>query len=114
MAKREWFILIEDIDKGIYATVGPFQYGDDDTDWIKNIDSARQNGRNIRWQYLKSEQLSEIPGHALKSHLTKGATEDIIEVPIDRSNEYQGKLPQYAANANRKRLVKVFCKGRCP
>lgn len=111
MAKREWYIYLEDCDKKLYCVLGPFS--DDDSAWIDAIQGQITLGRNLQWQYIESGQLEQVQGHAKRRGFKQARSSSILQPPPDRSREYKGALPRYAQDADRTKLVKILCKGKC-
>lgn len=109
--KREWYIYLEDYDKKLYTVIGPFS--DDDSHWIDSIQNQIDSGRNLQWQYAEPGQLGEIPEHAKGNDLEEADSSSILQSPQDKSSHYIGHLPQYAQAADRSKLVKILCKGKC-
>jgi RNase P subunit RPR2 len=56
------------------------------------------------------DQLPDIDSYARQHDLTRTAIDEILESPIDRSKEFIGKLPQYAANADRNKIIRILCR----
>lgn len=109
--RKEWYIYLEDYDMKLYTVIGPFF--DDDSHWIDSIENQIDSGRNLQWQYAEPEQLREIPTHAKGNNFEKADYSLILQPPEDKSSHYSGYLPQYAQNADRSKLVKILCKGKC-
>ncbi|MDO9530942.1 MAG: hypothetical protein Q7O12_02270 [Deltaproteobacteria bacterium] len=110
-ARKEWYKYLEDYDKKLYCVIGPFYK--DDSDWIDMIQNQIDSGRDLRWQDIEPHQIVDIPEHARQKGLKHVESSLIVNSPPDRSSEYKGSLPQYAKDADRAKLVKILCKGKC-
>jgi len=108
---RKWYIYLEDYDKKLYSVIGPFS--EDDSHWIEAIQNQIDSGRKLQWQYAEPDQLKEIPQHAKGNDLKEVNSSSILQPPQDRSSDYLGNLPQYAQAADRSKLIKILCKGKC-
>jgi len=58
-------------------------------------------------------QLLDRARPAETSSSAEGSAMPIIGSPAPKSSGYSGKLPAYARHANRERVIKLLCKGRC-
>ena len=108
----EWFIFIKDTDKKLFSLAGPVQ-GNLVDDWIDAVVREQEAGRELSCQEVTTEQLAECRTHALRNGLSETDSNQIITSPRDRSNDYLGKLPNYASKADRARVVQLLCKGKC-
>ena len=108
----EWFIYIKDQDRKQFALAGPIP-GRFVDDWIETVAMEQDSGRDLSCQEITSEQLSECRVHAKGLGLSEINSEQLITTPKDRSNDYLGKLPNYARNADRAKVVQLLCKGKC-
>ncbi len=108
----EWFIYIEDQDQNLYALTGPIleRFVDE---WFAKVVHEQNAGRELSCQDIAREQLAEIKEHARKKGLSETDIHQIINAPIDRSDDYIGKLPKYAEAAVRAKVVHILCKGKC-
>lgn len=82
-------------------------------DWFDIEAAARQSGRRVSVTDLFEDLLLKAVEAALIQGLKEVAANAIIQLPRDRSAEYQGSLPQYAQVASRDRVVHIHCKGKC-
>jgi len=109
--KREWHIYLEDYDKELYTVIGLFS--NDDSHWIDSIQKQIDSGRKLEWQYVEPDQFREIAEHAKRNNLKEADSPSILQSPQDISSHYLGQVPQYAQAADRSKLVKILCKGKC-
>jgi hypothetical protein len=108
---QPFFLFLVDDENRIFNIIGPIT---NDTDWINKIFELQETGRKVRCFSagidksidMLSKSYSEQTGYTF-SHVL------IAEEPEDRSFEYRGILPQYAKSADRKKVVKILCKGKC-
>lgn len=103
--------IIVDHDNKVFNIVGPIT---DDTDWIKKIVELQKAGRDARC--FTSHSIESIGNVADSYSKQTGDTFShvlITDEPEDSSLEYKGALPNYAQSADRKRVVKILCKGKC-
>lgn len=108
---RTLFLVFMDEDKKLFNVVGPMT---DEGDWNKKIVELQKSGRHVRYVSITNEHTAPAIG-ALYSRQT-GFTYSaalLVEPPFDESSAYRGRLPKYAERADRKRLVRLFCKGKC-
>lgn len=108
----DWYIFITDSDQKLFALAGPIQ-GHIVDDWIAAVAYEQQMGRDISCLDITKEQIVECCTQALCNGLSETNSTRIITSPIDRSNYYVGKLPNYASKADRARVVQLLCKGTC-
>jgi hypothetical protein len=107
--KTFWVVVQEDL-KHIFNLHGPVT---DDRQWIDSICEAKKAGRHVRCQPLDGTlSRNEVINQMSQTGYTLSEI-PILEPPEDRSTFYLGSLPQYAQGANKKRLVKILCKGKC-
>ncbi len=114
LAAKNWcvfFLIVIDEDKKVFNVVGPMT---DDRGWNKKIVELQKSGRHVRC--VSNTNHCTVPALAALYSRHTGLTHSaalIVEPPIDESFEYLGALPRYAEHADRKRLVKLLCKGDC-
>lgn len=108
----EWYIYIEDRDRKQFALAGPVQ-GNFVNDWIDVVVQEQEAGRNLSGHEVTREQLLEYRAHAKSKGLSETESVLIVLTPRDRSNDFHGNLPGYAAKADRGKIVKILCKGKC-
>lgn len=108
---KPFLLMLVDHDKKIFNIIGPVT---SDTDWTFKIVELQETGRNVSCHVCRStvsiddiaRSYSEQTGYRFSLTL-------IADEPIDRSSEYKGPLPKYAESADRKKLVRILCDGRC-
>jgi len=115
MPKRKkiepFFLVIKDEDKHLFNVIGPI---DSDYYWNEEIIKAQKKGRDVRcFSHPGSDSKDTIINMLTQSRKYSYSTVFIVEEPEDLSVVYSGSLPKYARNADRKRVVRVLCKGRC-
>lgn len=108
----EWFIYIEDQDRKQFALAGPIP-GRFVDDWIETVVVEQDFGRDMSCQEFTSEQLPECRVHAKGRQLSEVDSAQLITTPKDSSNDYLGKLPNYASKADRAKAIQLLCKGKC-
>lgn len=113
MAKENaWFIYIQDHDQKLFALAGPVLGGQVD-DWVDAVVREQEKGRELFCQDVTVAQIHECKTHAMGNGLSETNLEKLLAPPRDRSNDYRGKLPNYASKADRAKVVQVLCKGKC-
>ena len=110
--KEPFYLVIIDHDNNIFNVVGPLS---NINDWDRKIIDLRNTGRNVR-RFTRSAA-SHSRDSLIRMISSDGkfrfSEQLIVEEPEDTSAEFTGHLPNYARNANRRRVVQVLCKGRC-
>jgi len=106
-----FYLVIIDEDNHIFNVVGPLT---SDRDWNREIIELKDTGRNVRCYSSPASQSRE----SLISRISSGGKHRfseklIVEEPEDTLAVYAGKLPAYAKSANRRRVVRILCRGRC-
>ena len=107
---RIFWVIVRDDSRNIYNLHNPIS---DDREWNNAVSEAQQAGHSIRCETPAGtlsrddviNQMSQI-GYTLSEI-------PILEPPEDRSASYSGSLPQYAQGANRRRVVRIICRGEC-
>ncbi|HPG40232.1 MAG TPA: hypothetical protein PLP19_14720 [bacterium] len=108
---NNFLLFIIDDDKKLFSIIGPMA---DDRYWTHKIHELIQSGRNVRC--MSSENYDSINIEASKFSQISGYTyskENIVEEPESHSLSFEGYLPVYASRANRKRVIKLICRGKC-
>ena len=103
--------FIVDDEKRVFNIVGPIT---DDTNWVKRIVELQKRGRRIRG--FTSQSTESIDSLADSYSKQTGYMFSRVLITDERENssaEYRGSLPKYAQRADRKKIVKILCKGRC-
>ena len=102
---------MKDYDSRRFSIHGPLF---DDREWDKIVVEAQQSGRDLRSVTVLAtqgkEELAEQLEHELRFSYSPTS---ILGEPEDTTIYYEGSLPAYAQNANRRRVVKILCKGEC-
>jgi hypothetical protein len=102
-----FLLVVVDEDKKVFNIVGPIT---DDTEWNVKIVELQKSGRNVRcFSSTPERSVAEL------SKLYSGQTgftysETLITNLPPRSDSYQGSLPDYAARADRNRVVQLLCR----
>lgn len=108
----EWFIYIQDHDRKLFALAGPVSGGQVD-DWTDAVVQEQEKGRDLFCQEVSRAQLLECKTHAKGNGFSETEFEKLLVPPSDRSNDYRGKLPNYASKADRAKVIQLLCKGKC-
>lgn len=108
----EWYIYIQDYGRKLFALAGPVPGALVD-DWIDAVVQEQEKGRELSGQEISGAQLLEYQTHAKSKGLSETEVENLFAAPRDRSNDYRGKLPNYASKADREKVVQLLCKGKC-
>ena len=111
MPSREpWGLVIQDDDRKQYAFTGVIT---DVSGWNGRVAEARAQSRNVVSFVHIAAHVSQLAEWGEKNGFACVAIEQILAPPVDRSLVYEGLLPKYAEKANRRRVVKVLCRGKC-
>lgn len=105
-------ILVMDYDKREYALSKPILIHSV-TEWTNAIIEQQKTGRDISYSEFKAGGEEEHIRTAEQEGLVLSELDAILPDTYARSTEYVGKLPEYAASADRSKLVKILCKGTC-
>jgi len=106
-----FYLVLVDHDSKMFNVIGPIV---DDTKWNNKIVELQHTGRNINcFDVPGSESVNDTINSYSRQTGYSFSQELIISIPEDHSMEYTGILPNYAQKADRKKLVKVLCKGDC-
>ena len=109
--KNIFYIYLVDKDKKIFNLLDPTN---DDTAWTKKIAEISSSGKNVmcftdpadKSKYEKIKEYSDQTGYTYTKTL-------ITDKPESHNTEYRCNIPIYAKNADRKKLVRILCKGGC-
>jgi hypothetical protein len=103
--------VVIDEDCHVFNVVGPLQ---SDREWNEKIVEMQGLGRNVRC-YARHTPCSRdsIIAEISKSSTYRFSEHLILEEPEDMPAEYEGSLPAYAKNTDRKRVVQIMCKSTC-
>lgn len=113
MAHDETYLLyIQDHDKQQFAISEPVSYRFVD-DWIAKVCEQKDLGRSITCQEVTLDRSSELIKHGEDQGYSQVNIENLLKPPRDRQYDFIGSLPKYAQSADRSRIVKILCKGRC-
>ncbi len=108
---RAFFLILVDHDKRVFNVVGPIS---DDTDWTHRIDELQKVGRNVNcFSSSDNKSIDDIIDSYSEQTGYTFSHDSIADEPENSSFIFKGVLPNYAENADRKRVVKILCKGRC-
>lgn len=113
-----FWIVIKDHKTGTFNMIGRLN---DDRPWDDAVCQAKQEGRPLGVETFDGN-LSEVE---VINRVRQGGFR-LTEAPIlasgvssalrreqERVAPYNGSLPQYAQGANRRRVVKIVCRGKC-
>jgi hypothetical protein len=103
---REFYYFIVDSDKMLFNCLGPIS---SDLELNNKVVAAIESGREIRASSTPDLNSKEEHIDFYKSKGYKLIEDLLIDKPIDRSNEYTKRLPDYAKNADRNKIVCFFC-----
>jgi hypothetical protein len=76
--------------------------------WVEKANEAKNAGRNINF-YTKYKEDVLDPKTLFNDEGLVFTEENLLETPIDRTKEYKKKLPIYAQNADRHRIMEFVC-----
>lgn len=115
MLRRErpdlFYLILVDHDNKVFNIIGPIS---DDTNWNKKISELQHTGREVNCFSVPSSELFDNIKNSYSRDTGYNFSRELITTePEDYSMEYTGLLPRYAQNADRKKLVKILCKGDC-
>lgn len=108
-----FYLVLIDREKKIFNIVGPMV---DDRDWNKRITQTQSQGRNVgcfTWENRTDSKDQIIVGYKKQYSEYQFSDTLITNEPEDISATFKGVIPNYAEGANRKRLIKIFCKNGC-
>lgn len=110
--KKDLYIYLQDDDQGTYSIIGPVAHESADA-WLDKGNNARSAGRNIKVLDFWGDELQAYHAHAKSQALSEVNFSEVLDSPRDSSSDYKGKLPKYAQNSPRDKLIKLLCKGKC-
>lgn len=105
--------MIIDDDKKIFNVVGPLE---SDMAWNKKICALQDEGRKVKcFSFPSSTSLKDVIDSYSSQSGYSFSEQLVFEMPQSELEDcaYQGPLPEYAQAADRKKLVKILCKGKC-
>ncbi|GFZ73582.1 Unknown protein sequence [Pseudomonas amygdali pv. eriobotryae] len=102
--KHEFYILLKDAEGSRFAVTGPMQ-----THLLKDWYVAAEVGDVLALD-VRPEDLQAQRSFLLENGWQEVDPADLVDEPIDRSNHYVGRLPSYASDADRSRLVSILCR----
>lgn len=105
-AKTEFFILLRDMEQSRFAFTGPIPYHLLN-DWCAAADRSE---KHLQIQEMRSEDVAPTRQHLINAGSQEFEVAELIDPPVDRSAYYSGKLPAYAAHADRSRVVSILCR----
>ena len=106
-----FYLVIIDDDYNIFNVVDRLT---SDRDWNRQIVDLRDIGRNVRcFSHPGTYSTESIINMISNGGRYRFSKQLIVEEPEDTSAEYARPLPDYARNADRRRVVKILCRGRC-
>lgn len=112
MVKRRridpFHLVIVDDDNKVFNVEGPMI---DDDPWNWKIVELQKKSRKVRC-FSRRGSKDSIVREVSRSTRYSFTDRSILSEPEDRTSEFIGLLPNYARNADRRRVVKIFCR-RC-
>jgi len=81
--------------------------------WDTKLNEAKNSGKDVQQQYFEKEKLEEYK----QKYIDRGYEYTdtlLIDEAYNNTSEFRGKLPQYAKNANKNRILKTYhdgCRG---
>lgn len=113
MAKNTLYVVvIENRDQRKYA-VSPPVPPQCVQDWLSEVCRLQDQGQSIYCQDVNAGEQQPIISRLEAKTYSRVSVEDLIQAPRDRGNDFQGALPKYAAPADRAKVVKILCRGKC-
>ncbi len=103
-------LIIVDHDRKIYAFTGIIN---DDRPWNNRIAEKQGKGRNITCFSHKPSNNHILTEWEQRNGLTRRTIEEILYAPEESYNSYEGPVHTYEYRVDRKRLVKMLCRGGC-
>jgi len=103
---KTFFLILVNHDIRIFNVVGPIS---DDADWTNKIREIQRAGKNINSFTCSSTKSFD----GIVNSYSKQTNYTFSRFLIIDHPEYAGTLPNYAKNGDRKKLVKILCKGQC-
>ena len=103
---KSFYYIIIDEDQKLFNSFGPIS---SDKDWNEKVSEAMQAGRNLLVNSPSTYESFEASIQSLLDRSFKRADFLLVDAPPDRSAEYSGRLPSYAENADRNRIVIIYC-----
>ena len=108
---KEFFLILVDEEKKVFNVVGPMM---DDAEWNRRIVALQDAGRRVRCCTAEAgRSREEVVELYARQTGYKYSGIPIVKTPVNESPSYQGELPAYARAADRRRVVKLLCKGGC-
>lgn len=109
--KAPFYLIIIDDDNNVFNVLGPMTK---DHEWNKKVVEQQQAGRNVRcFSDSKSDSIESSIRRFSNEGKYKYSAALIVNKPEENISIVIGTLPIYARNANRRRIVKILCRGRC-
>jgi hypothetical protein len=105
---RTFYVLIRDSGRKEFEIIGPTS---DDGPASDAVAAQQEEGRDIHCQPVELDGLEAARQWAKSEGLKE--TSGLLQIRAESASLYKGRLPQYAAGADRERVVQVFCKGEC-
>ena len=106
-----FYLIMVDHDKKMYNVIGPIS---DDSDWNKKIVELQNKNRKVNcFSVSGSKSFENIISSYSEQTSYVFSQQLIFTAPEDHSMEYKGSLPNYAQKADRKKLIRIFCKSDC-
>jgi len=110
MVKRRridpFHLVIVDDDNKVFNIEGPMI---DDDPWNWQIVELQKKSRKVRC-FSRRGSKDSIVREISRSTRYSFTDQSILSEPEDRTSEFIGPLPNYARNADRRRVVKIFCR----
>ncbi|RMR37942.1 hypothetical protein ALP36_02002 [Pseudomonas syringae pv. coriandricola] len=104
---HEFYILLKDIESSRFAYTGPMETHLLN-DWYGAADARDVVALDVRPKDLQAECR-----FLLDSRWVEVEPADLVDEPIDRANHYFGKLPAYASDTDRSKVINIVCRDCC-
>ena len=113
--KTEYWMIITDLDIKKFNIMGPVV---DDTAITNQVRKLQDEGRTVECHSILADVSREslAKSYSEQSQFRFSAKMNILGDNFQAETNtlsYAGSLPAYASSADRRKVVKVLCKGRC-
>lgn len=104
-SKQFWYFIIDN-DRKIFCNLGLIS---SDSQWNIRVVEEQEKGRNIGASSSYSEQHAKENEEFYYSKGYKKSFAPPLDAPVDTSADYNLKLPEYAKNSVRNKIVMLLC-----
>lgn len=113
--RRQFYFIVADEDNGVFNLLGPMTDDLAETEAVVNLMNSGRNVRCSTFDYDDRKTKREHAGDIVRQLDLRYTDESILSLPDTSISgiPYRDSLPQYASRADRGRLVKMLCKGKC-